>query len=636
MVAEKQERQEQTWPQWEPIRPAPFGGPGNRCSIHAVARPALAVLSQVRVPGREKRGICRCRRRALRRLTSSAAASVLGAAGLAPRGASADPLERRSVCLPGACKNRPHLFSRGRFSPARLRRAARIGAPVAFLVATNGKPFVAVAETSSPASEVRAQEERLWADGYITWIYEEPKRSRHAIGYLRAGTSVALRETEPVSRRGCARGWYAVQPVGYVCLDRNVSLSSTRYSRSMATIAPAPGAFPFHYALSYGTPTYRRLPTVDEAARAERRFGPAGVFRPMPSFWRGREQLAIPAPIQPSGPRPKHLDGKGSASEATARELVRRDLPYGSMMAYTAAFAEEGRTWLVSADGTVVPSDRVRAFRPSAFRGVELGPADGSPSLPIGWPRVEAAVFTLRDDPGCRCDDAEPDCGLAESCLVQTSETVPVREPLPVGREKRLVGGTEYWVIEDRTIPRRPASSRETVRLLRTEDVRVAFELDKPPVPIGLGEKWIAFSISRGTLVAYEGERAVFATLASPGKGGVPRSGGDSLGDRTTPTGVFRLQFKHWTDDMSPESGEHRSFWIAEVPFAQYFQQPFAIHVAYWHESFGEPMSGGCINVSPHDGHRLFGFTDPPLPPGWHGVGASASTGQGTVVYVER
>jgi hypothetical protein len=149
-------------------------------------------------------------------------------------------------------------------------------------------------------------------------------------------------------------------------------------------------------------------------------------------------------------------------------------------------------------------------------------------------------------------------------------------------------------------------------------------------------EKWIHFRIGQGTLVSYLGQRAVFATLASPGIGGVPAPSADPLATRTTPVGTHRIQFKHRSDDMSPEAGEHREFWIADVPHAMYFQQPFAIHVAYWHESFGEPMSGGCINVSPKDGKRLFEFTEPSVPDDWYGVGASKEFGLGTVVVVER
>jgi hypothetical protein len=51
-------------------------------------------------------------------------------------------------------------------------------------------------------------------------------------------------------------------------------------------------------------------------------------------------------------------------------------------------------------------------------------------------------------------------------------------------------------------------------------------------------------------------------------------------------------------------------------PWVQYFRSPFAIHTAYWREDFGQPKSGGCINLSPEDAHVVFELTDPPVPEG--------------------
>ena len=124
-------------------------------------------------------------------------------------------------------------------------------------------------------------------------------------------------------------------------------------------------------------------------------------------------------------------------------------------------------------------------------------------------------------------------------------------------------------------------------------------------------DKWVIVSITQGTLVAYQGRQPLFTTLVSPGAGGVPIAGKDPVKMSTTPLGVFRIAFKHRAATMSPEQGEDRSFWIADVPHTQYFSAPFALHTAYWHENFGEPMSAGCINLSPRDGAWLFDWTEP-------------------------
>jgi lipoprotein-anchoring transpeptidase ErfK/SrfK len=125
----------------------------------------------------------------------------------------------------------------------------------------------------------------------------------------------------------------------------------------------------------------------------------------------------------------------------------------------------------------------------------------------------------------------------------------------------------------------------------------------------------------------------------SPGSGGVPVKGYDPVKMSTTPTGTYYMTFKDRAATMSPDKpGEERTLWIADVPYTQYFNPPFAIHAAYWHERFGEPTSAGCVNVSPLDAEALFHWSDPKVPEGWQGAtGAGAPiNGPTTAVVVSR
>ena len=61
---------------------------------------------------------------------------------------------------------------------------------------------------------------------------------------------------------------------------------------------------------------------------------------------------------------------------------------------------------------------------------------------------------------------------------------------------------------------------------------------------------------------------------------------------------------------------------------------PYALHAAYWHDQFGEPMSGGCVNLSVADARWLFEWTAPAVPAGWHGVRSGGRRGAGTWVRV--
>jgi lipoprotein-anchoring transpeptidase ErfK/SrfK len=78
------------------------------------------------------------------------------------------------------------------------------------------------------------------------------------------------------------------------------------------------------------------------------------------------------------------------------------------------------------------------------------------------------------------------------------------------------------------------------------------------------------------------------------------------------------------------------SFQLRDVPYIEYFESGYALHAAYWHDVFGTPRSHGCVNLAPVDAHRIFFWTDPPIPPGWHAVIAGEEMGEGTLVVIHE
>ena len=141
------------------------------------------------------------------------------------------------------------------------------------------------------------------------------------------------------------------------------------------------------------------------------------------------------------------------------------------------------------------------------------------------------------------------------------------------------------------------------------------------------GERWMDVNLTKQTVVLYEGEQAVYATLLSSGEAGLE----DPQHTTATKRGIFRIHTKHLTATMSSdEVGE--TFELRDVPYVQYFdKEGYALHGAYWHDRFGTPKSHGCINLSPEDARRIFHFTEPRLPVGWHGVLLPL---KGTVMFV--
>lgn len=78
------------------------------------------------------------------------------------------------------------------------------------------------------------------------------------------------------------------------------------------------------------------------------------------------------------------------------------------------------------------------------------------------------------------------------------------------------------------------------------------------------------------------------------------------------------------------------TYQLRDVPYIQYFASGYALHAAYWHDVFGKQRSHGCINLSPIDAHRVFMWTEPAVPEGWHAINTGDEFGEGTLVVVHE
>lgn len=449
--------------------------------------------------------------------------------------------------------------------------------------------------------------------GYTTWIWPRPNATGTFIGYIRVGRSIPLRSESLISGQNCRGGFFQIAPHGYICNDRTVTRSPDPQFSSVADLTgPSSGPFPYRYAISAGAPMYNRLPTPDEQKRFERKYGPAGKWTPLIKTLAAHEDLAVPTSIEPSGPMPSFLQNNAMIVPDRLG-LVRETIPRGSMLSFTASFEANGRTFLLSTDHTLVPADRVRIFRPSSFAGVRLG---SDVQLPIAWMRkTEKPKYILGDS----------------GDMVPLGSNFPLRSWVMLTGKQTESGGKRFLETKE--------SSGGKPVYVAEEDATVVEQAKKRPMGVAEGQKWIHVRITQGTLVAYEERTPVYATLMSPGAGGVPIRGADPVKMSTTPTGTYYITFKDRAATMSPDKpGEERTLWISDVPHTQYFHPPFAIHAAYWHERFGEPTSAGCVNVSPIDAEVLFQWSDPPVPQHWQGATGSGApmNGPTTAVVVSR
>jgi hypothetical protein len=107
------------------------------------------------------------------------------------------------------------------------------------------------------------------------------------------------------------------------------------------------------------------------------------------------------------------------------------------------------------------------------------------------------------------------------------------------------------------------------------------------------GEKWLAISLARQRVTAYEHTKAVFTDLCSTGDAAKGLTG----------KGVFAIWRRVPNETMDSTTigypkGHPKYYKLENVLYTQYFDNTGeALHYAWWHNNFGQPMSYGCINL---------------------------------------
>lgn len=311
-----------------------------------------------------------------------------------------------------------------------------------------------------------------------------------------------------------------------------------------------------------------------------------------PLAWvcRAKVQLSESPPLSASDVTPARPDGLpyryyfvGRDGSAAYRRLEfaddaepEMDLQPGFGVALVDVRERGGQRYGLTHHGQWMPMRDLVPVRPHLFRGEELGDR----GLTIAWVLDDGAPTFSRPSLAARTRETRA-----------RLQVVSVRGESGKGQDAFLQITDALW--------------------MRARDVRRPTRAEVP-LEVGAGERWIDVELASQTLVAYEGDRPVFATVVSTGKG----KPGTALG---TPKGAFRIWVKLKTSTMDNLEDEYASnvYAIEDVPHVQYFSKGVALHAAFWHRSFGRVRSHGCVNLSPLDAERLFHFTGPRLPAGW-------------------
>lgn len=116
---------------------------------------------------------------------------------------------------------------------------------------------------------------------------------------------------------------------------------------------------------------------------------------------------------------------------------------------------------------------------------------------------------------------------------------------------------------------------------------------DAPPAPASAG-KSIVISTGQQRIYAYENGQLVRSHLVSTGLPATP-----------TVLGDYKVYVKHVATDMRGPD-----YYLPQVPYTMYFYQGYGIHGTYWHNSFGRPMSHGCVNLPTGEAQWFFNWAE--------------------------
>ncbi|MBI5671157.1 MAG: L,D-transpeptidase family protein [Chloroflexi bacterium] len=118
-----------------------------------------------------------------------------------------------------------------------------------------------------------------------------------------------------------------------------------------------------------------------------------------------------------------------------------------------------------------------------------------------------------------------------------------------------------------------------------------AEEAPAPPTTVG---KAIVVSTDSQRIYAYENGRLIRSHITSTGLPATPTVKGD-----------YNIYVKYLADDM-----QGADYFLPQVPYTMYFYKGYGIHGTYWHNSFGRPMSHGCVNLPVDEAEWFFNWAE--------------------------
>jgi len=198
-------------------------------------------------------------------------------------------------------------------------------------------------------------------------------------------------------------------------------------------------------------------------------------------------------------------------------------------------------------------------------------PAPVAEVLPSATPTVQAIEAAATAGPEEAANEAAPEAATAEPTQIVVAEASPTEE-------EPWTGTLSLEYVADTPTPEAPLYVPPTAA--------------PNPGSVGNGTRWIDVNLSQQMVYAYAGDTVMNSFVVSTGTWMTP-----------TVTGKYKIWIKLRYSDMSGPD-----YYLPNVPYVMYFYKGYGLHGTYWHNSFGTPMSHGCVNLSIPDAEWLYNF----------------------------
>ena len=233
---------------------------------------------------------------------------------------------------------------------------------------------------------------------------------------------------------------------------------------------------------------------------------------------------------------------------------------------------------------------------------------------------------------------AEVTIPYAPFYLVNETPSSPMLKDTPADRY-RVYYSQVYWIddVKERGDGewlyrvREPHGSYGDVFWSPARAYKPLSEDDLSPISPNVEDKRVQIDLTKQTLSCYEGNTEVhFCRISSGAK---YDAYGTQVDNWSTPVGNNQAINRKFLALHMAGGSTASGYELMSVAFTSIFSTGgVAIHSTYWHNNYGEPMSHGCVNVSPEDAKFVFRWSRPVVP---YAEGKMEVTGFSNVTRVD-